>query len=154
MAFLKALKKQCLHSFLLSPLQLVEIKIRGSERWKIRRCTAGLRTTLQIICVNCVFLGLRMIDEAFPHSLRSFSYKCTVSITIAFQTAVRHIMASFSTFLRRVAFLGLITIQSILLSAYLAKYDGKYSWYFITFSFGSAVVAWIVCLYFKSLYLG
>ncbi|XP_027045756.1 uncharacterized protein LOC113673547 [Pocillopora damicornis] len=35
-------------------------------------------------------------------------------------------MASFSTFLRRVAFLGLITIQSILLSAYLAKYDGKY----------------------------
>ena len=63
-------------------------------------------------------------------------------------------MASFSTFLRRVAFLGLITIQSILLSAYLAKYEGKYSWYFIAFSFGSAVVAWIVCLYFKSLYLG
>ena len=63
-------------------------------------------------------------------------------------------MASFSTFLRRVAFLGLITIQSILLSAYLAKYEGKYSLYFIAFSFGSAVVAWIVCLYFKSLYLG
>ena len=63
-------------------------------------------------------------------------------------------MASFSTFLRRVAFLGLITIQSILLSAYLAKYEGKYSWYFIAFSFGSAVVAWIVCLYLKSLYLG
>ncbi|CAH3111949.1 unnamed protein product [Pocillopora meandrina] len=65
MAFLKALKKKavlafvCI-SFLLSPLQLVEIKIRGSERWKIRRCTAGLRTTLQIICVNCMFLGLRM----------------------------------------------------------------------------------------------
>ena len=63
-------------------------------------------------------------------------------------------MASFSTFLRRVAFLGLMTIHSILLSAYLAKYEGKYSWYFIAFSFGSAVVAWIVCLYFKSLYLG
>ena len=47
-------------SFLLSPLQLVEIKIRGSRRWKIRRLTPGLRTTLQIICVNCVFLGLRM----------------------------------------------------------------------------------------------
>ena len=47
-------------SFLLSPLQLVEIKIRGSGRWKIRKWTAGLRTTLQIICVNCVFLGLRM----------------------------------------------------------------------------------------------
>ena len=47
-------------SFLLSPLQLVEIKIRGSRRWKVRRLTPGLRTTLQIICVNCVFLGLRM----------------------------------------------------------------------------------------------
>ena len=63
-------------------------------------------------------------------------------------------MASFSTFLRRVAFLGLITIQSILLSAYLAKYEGKSRWYFIAFSFGTAVVAWIVCLYLKSLYLG
>ena len=47
-------------SFLLSPLQLVEIKIRGSRRWKIRRLTPSFRTTLQIICVNCVFLGLRM----------------------------------------------------------------------------------------------
>ena len=47
-------------SFLLSPLQLVEIKIRGSGRWKIRKWTAGLRTTLQIICVNCVFLWFRM----------------------------------------------------------------------------------------------
>ena len=47
-------------SFLLSPLQLVKIKIRGSRRWKIRRWTTGLRTTLQLICVNCVFLGLRM----------------------------------------------------------------------------------------------
>ena len=47
-------------SFLLSPLQLVEIKITGSGRWKFRKCTAGLRTILQIICVNCVFLGLRM----------------------------------------------------------------------------------------------
>ena len=63
-------------------------------------------------------------------------------------------MASFSTFLRRVAFLGLRTIQSILLSAYLAKYEGKSRWYFIAFSFGTAVVAWIVCLYLKSLYLG
>ena len=47
-------------SFLLSPLQLVKIKIRGSGRWKIRRWTTGLGTTLQIICVNCVFLGFRM----------------------------------------------------------------------------------------------
>ena len=47
-------------SFLLSPLQLVEIKIRSSGRWKIRRWTTGFRTTLQIVCVNCVFLGLRV----------------------------------------------------------------------------------------------
>ena len=44
-------------SFLLSPLQLVEIKIRSSGRWKIRRWATGLRTTLQIVCVNCVFWG-------------------------------------------------------------------------------------------------
>ena len=47
-------------SFLLSPLQLVEIKIRSSGRWKIRRWTTVFRTTLQIVCVNCVFLGLRV----------------------------------------------------------------------------------------------
>ena len=47
-------------SFLLSPLQLMEIKLKRFGDWKIRKCTAGLRTTVQIICVNCVFLGLRM----------------------------------------------------------------------------------------------
>ena len=47
-------------TFLLSSSQLVEIKIRSSGRWKIRRWTAGLHTTFQIICVNCVFLRLRM----------------------------------------------------------------------------------------------
>ena len=50
-------------TFLFSSSQLVEIKIRGSGRWKIRRWTAGLHTTLQIICVNCVFLRLRMYLE-------------------------------------------------------------------------------------------
>ena len=63
-------------------------------------------------------------------------------------------MASFSTFPRRVAFLGLMTIQSILLSAYLAKYEGNSNWYYIAFTFGPAVAAWIVCLCLKSLYLG
>ena len=47
-------------SFLLSPLQLVETKIRGSGRWKTRRWTAGLRTTLQIVCVNCLFGALHV----------------------------------------------------------------------------------------------
>ena len=50
----------------LSPLQLVETKIRGSGRWKIRRWTAGLRTTLQIVCVGAKrkmhpFLLLKML---------------------------------------------------------------------------------------------
>ena len=59
-SFEKAMVAFVCISFLLSPLQLVEIKIRGSGRWKIRKWTAGLRTTLQIICVNCVFLWFRM----------------------------------------------------------------------------------------------
>ena len=43
-------------SFILSPLQLVEIKLRNSDSWGIRhRCREGLRTALQIICVNSVF---------------------------------------------------------------------------------------------------
>lgn len=48
-------------SFILSPLQLVEIKLRSSSRWGfLHRCREGLRTAVQIICVNCVFLGLRL----------------------------------------------------------------------------------------------
>lgn len=47
-------------SFLLSPLQLIEIRLHGSGRWEFDKCTAISRTTLQIICVNCVFLGLRL----------------------------------------------------------------------------------------------
>lgn len=47
-------------SFLLSPLQLVEIKLGESSDWKFRKCTAISRTTIQILCVNCVFLGLRL----------------------------------------------------------------------------------------------
>jgi len=42
-------------SFLLSPLQLVEIK---SEVFNKR--TSAMRTAIQIICVNCVFLALRL----------------------------------------------------------------------------------------------
>lgn len=47
-------------SFIFSPLQLIEIKLRSSAGRFRHRCREGLRTALQIICVNCVFLGLRM----------------------------------------------------------------------------------------------
>ena len=42
-------------SFLLSPLQLLEIEPEGLDE-----CTSAMRTTIQIICVNSVYLGLRM----------------------------------------------------------------------------------------------
>ena len=64
------------------------------------------------------------------------------------------IMASFLTFLGRLAFFGLIITQSVFLSAYLAKYEGNSNWYSMVFTFGPAVAAWIVCLHLKSLYLG
>ena len=41
--------------FLLSPLQLLEIKSKFFDD-----CTSAMRTTIQIICVNGVFLGLRL----------------------------------------------------------------------------------------------
>lgn len=47
-------------SFLLSPFQLVEIKVGEFNDWKVRRCTAISRTTIQVVCVNCIFLGLRL----------------------------------------------------------------------------------------------
>ena len=60
-SFEKAILTFVCISFILSPLQLVEIKLRSSNRWGLlHRCREGLRTALQIICVNCVFLGLRM----------------------------------------------------------------------------------------------
>ena len=59
-------------SFLLSPLHLVEIKITGSGRWKIRRWLAGLRTTLQIVCVNCVFLGSACIYGGATRKMHPF----------------------------------------------------------------------------------
>ena len=63
-------------------------------------------------------------------------------------------MALFLTFLGRVAFFGLIITQSVFLSTYLAKYEGKSNWYFAALSFGPAVLAWILLLYLKWLYLG
>ncbi|CAH3189184.1 unnamed protein product [Porites evermanni] len=48
-------------TFLLSPMQLMEIKLnvrRGN--WKLHKCTTALRTTFQILCVNGVLLGLRL----------------------------------------------------------------------------------------------
>lgn len=47
-------------SFLLSPLQLVEVKLDGFDDWKYRKCTMISRTTIQVLAVNCVFLGLRL----------------------------------------------------------------------------------------------
>ena len=47
-------------SFLLSPLQLIEVKLDGFEDWKYRKCTMISRTTIQVLAVNCVFLGLRL----------------------------------------------------------------------------------------------
>ena len=56
-SFEKAILAFVCISFLLSPLQLVEIK---SRRYNSDKCTTALRTTVQVICVNCVFLGLRL----------------------------------------------------------------------------------------------
>ena len=46
-------------SFLLSTLQLLEIKLDYGD-WKPRKWTSVSRKTLQILFVNCVFLGLRL----------------------------------------------------------------------------------------------
>ena len=101
---------------------------------------------------------------ALFHSLLNFSCKYTVSIPIAlvsticlfqFQTAFIHkIMASFTIWLRRLAFFCLMITQSMLLSAYLGKYEGTSNWYFMAFSFGPAVFVWVLLLIFKALYLG
>ncbi|XP_022783441.1 uncharacterized protein LOC111324213 [Stylophora pistillata] len=58
-SFEKAMLAFVCISFLTSPLQLVEIKI-GAGEWKFRKRTAFWSRTFQIICVNCVFLGLRI----------------------------------------------------------------------------------------------
>lgn len=48
-------------SFLLSPLQLIEVKLGGfSDSWKYRKYTMISRTTIQVLGINCVFLGLRL----------------------------------------------------------------------------------------------
>ena len=47
-------------SFLLSPLQLIEVKLDRFDDWKYRKCTMISRTTIQVLAVNCVFLGLRL----------------------------------------------------------------------------------------------
>ena len=46
-------------SFLLSTLQLMEIKLRYGD-WEPRKCTSISRKTLQILFVNLVFLALRL----------------------------------------------------------------------------------------------
>jgi len=59
-SFEKAILAFVCISFLLSPLQLIEVKLDGSDDWKYRKCTMISRTTLQVLGVNCVFLGLRL----------------------------------------------------------------------------------------------
>ena len=46
-------------SFILSPLQLMEVKTDYGE-WKYRKLVSFCHKTLQTLAVNCVFLGLRL----------------------------------------------------------------------------------------------
>ena len=51
-------------SILASPLQLVENKLTrndGTGRWDVFTCPAVLRIAIQILCVNGVFLVLRLV---------------------------------------------------------------------------------------------
>ena len=59
-SFEKAILAFVCISFLLSPLQLIEVKFDGFDEWKYRKCTMISRTTIQVLAVNCVFLGLRL----------------------------------------------------------------------------------------------
>ena len=47
-------------SFILSPLQLMQIKVLRPGDWRYREVTSICHKTLQILVVNCVFLGLRL----------------------------------------------------------------------------------------------
>jgi len=59
-SFEKAILAFVCISFLLSPLQLIEVKLDGYDSWKYRKCTMISRATIQVLVVNCVFLGLRV----------------------------------------------------------------------------------------------
>ena len=59
-SFEKAILAFVCISFLLSPLQLIEIKLGRFDDWKYRNRTMISRTTIQVLVVNCVFLGLRL----------------------------------------------------------------------------------------------
>ena len=58
-SFEKAILAFVCISFLLSPFQLIEVKLDGSDDWKYHKRTMIYRTTFQLL-VNCVFLGLRL----------------------------------------------------------------------------------------------
>ena len=60
-SFEKAILAFVCISFLLSPLQLIEVKLDRFDEWKYRKCTMISRTTIQVLAVNCVFLGLRLV---------------------------------------------------------------------------------------------
>ena len=47
-------------SFLLSPLQLMQIKLLYRGKWEYRDFASICHKTLQTLVVNCVFLGLRL----------------------------------------------------------------------------------------------
>lgn len=62
-SFEKAILAFVCISFLLSPLQLIEVKLfrdRSVDDRKYLKFTMISRTTVQILVVNCVFLGLRL----------------------------------------------------------------------------------------------
>ena len=47
-------------SFILSPLQLMQIKLTYRGNWRYREVASICHKTLQTLVVNCVFLGLRL----------------------------------------------------------------------------------------------
>lgn len=71
-------------SFLVSPLQLIEIKLDRFGDWKFRKRTSALRTTIQIICVNGVFLGLRIaLSSKFDKDASIFIMKNVIVIILS-----------------------------------------------------------------------
>ena len=72
-------------TFLLSPMQLVEIKLNVRQgNWKLHKCTTALRTTFQILCVNGVLLGLRLgLFFAYGKDASIFIAKNCIVITLS-----------------------------------------------------------------------
>ena len=56
----KAMIAVACNVFLHSPLQLAEVKFEGDGHHQIRKVPSALRTTIKILCVDSVMLGLRL----------------------------------------------------------------------------------------------